>query len=219
MFICLYSRYHADITLQYEVVKQDYLLHLTLNNFLYFQSAMAKDPGQDPSFQRYKTAILDCISRHSTPDLQVKCADGDMKVAGLVVAAVCPAFRGLEGRQLEDCCLVLPDVTTETLSLFLSVLCHADSHKISVEEIRVIKKIANLLGCSVDLSQCPASTSSPPQHPPQDRDSPEHSSQETESLSQDPESPSPDPGGRGNKTKVRRPGSRALERLSHFSFR
>ena len=149
---------------------------------------MAKDPG----FQRYKNAILSCISRSSGHDLLVQCLDGEVRVPGLVLAAVSPAFRGLEERSLGDCCLILPDVTTEMVGLFLEVLCHGDSEKVSAEDIRTIGEITNLLSCSIDLSQIISHRVSLADQPPESSDceSPDSMKTPTEPTKEDLESSS-----------------------------
>ena len=161
---------------------------------------MAKDPG----FQRYKNAILSCISRSSGPDLLVQCLDGEVRVPGLVLAAVSPAFRGLEERSLGDCCLILPDLTTEKVGLFLEVLCHGDPEKVSAEDIRTIGEITKLLSCSIDLSQIISHRVSLADHAPEspECDSPESMNIPTEATNQEPESSSTVPAARGTKSKV-----------------
>ena len=111
---------------------------------------MAKDPG----FQRYKNAILNCLSRSDISDLEVKCSDGNIKVPGLVLASVCSFFRRVEPRSLEDCHLILPDLTRDKVALFVRVLCGRDLGNVSQPDIRIIQDVVDVLRCSVDLSHC-----------------------------------------------------------------
>ena len=111
---------------------------------------MAKDPG----FQRYKNAILDCLSRSDISDLEVKCSDGNIKVPGLVLASVCSSFNCVEASSFEDCYLILPDLTREKVALFLRVLCGRDLGNVSGPNIRIIQEVSQVLRCAVDLSHC-----------------------------------------------------------------
>ena len=114
---------------------------------------MAKDPG----FDRYKNAILDCLSRSNISDLEVQCSDGNIKVPGLVLASVCSYFRCVEPRSLEDCYLILPDLTRDKVALFVRVLCGRDLGNVSQPDIRIIQDVVDVLRCSVDLSHCVSS--------------------------------------------------------------
>ena len=96
---------------------------------------MAKDPG----FDRYKNAILDCLSRTNISDLEVKCSDGNIKVPGLVLASVCSSFNCVEASSFEDCYLILPDLTREKVALFVRVLCGRDLGNVSGPNIRIIQ--------------------------------------------------------------------------------
>ena len=72
--------------------------------------------ARGPDFDRYKNAILDCLSRSDISDLEVQCSDGNIKVPGLVLASVCCFFSCVEPRSLEDCYLILPDLTREKVA-------------------------------------------------------------------------------------------------------
>ena len=96
---------------------------------------MAKDPG----FDRYKNAILECLTGANITDLEVKCSDGNIGVSGLVLASVCSIFNSDQSSSFEDCCLILPDLTREELALFLRVLCDRDLENVSGADIRTIQ--------------------------------------------------------------------------------
>ena len=110
-----------------------------------------------PDFDRYKNAILDCLSRSDISDLEVQCSDGNIKVPGLVLASVCSFFSCVEPRSLEDCYLILPDLTREKVALFVRVLCGQDLANVSAQQIGMIQDVVEVLRCSVDLSHCVSS--------------------------------------------------------------
>ena len=138
---------------------------------------MAKDPG----FDRYKNAILDCLSRANISDLEVKCSDGNIMVPGLVLASVCSFFNCVEPSSFEDCVLILPDLTREKVALFVRVLCGRDLEAVSGPNIRIIQDVTQVLRCSVDLSHC-VSTSADLIPQPPDLQSQDNCSAEPERL-------------------------------------
>ena len=102
----------------------------------------------DPEFLKYRNAILNAILEHQTSllDLDVICSDGSLKVHGTVFASLIPALRGLGDICVEDCCVILPDVTKSELSTFLQCLYNTKLEELNHSAMNIIRDISFILG-------------------------------------------------------------------------
>ena len=82
-------------------------------------------------FLRYRNSIMTSIQeqRDVTSDLEIVCSDGSVKVQGLVLASLLPGLKLSVG--LDECCVLLPDVTKDHLETFLQYL-----FKVSLNRLR-----------------------------------------------------------------------------------
>ena len=101
----------------------------------------------DPIFLRYRNVILDSLLHNQQGNLEVICSNGSVMVQGIVFASLLPSLSSLGDVSLEDCCILLPDVTTDQLTLFLQCLYNAKLIEFNIKSRKIIKEIADILGC------------------------------------------------------------------------
>ena len=89
--------------------------------------------------------MLSNLQEHLTQhcDLELVCADGRVRVQGLIMVSLLPCLN-LDTRSLEDCFIILPDITTTQLNTFIRSLLSVTLDHLSSEEIQIIRNIANI---------------------------------------------------------------------------
>ena len=98
-------------------------------------------------FRKYRDAILSNLqNQDSLLDLDVMCSDGVLKVHGTVFASLIPALRGLGSLCVEDCSLILPDITTSELSTFLQYLYNTKLKEFNRNAMEILREISSTLG-------------------------------------------------------------------------
>ena len=73
---------------------------------------------------KYRNSILRSIQeqREDFSDVVVICADGNIKVQGLVLASLLPCLKLGNNIALDECCVLLPDVSKDHLETFVQSL-------------------------------------------------------------------------------------------------
>ena len=81
---------------------------------------------------KYRNSILTSIQeqREDISDLVMVCADGKFRIQGLVLASLLPCLS-LGDLGLDECCVLLPDVTRNHLETFIQSLFN-----ISIKHLR-----------------------------------------------------------------------------------
>ena len=106
---------------------------------MYFLSDEAKDTKMT-GVLKYRNSILRSIQeqRETVSDMVVVCADGLVKVQGLVLASLLPSLP-LGNIALDECCVLLPDISKDHLETFIQSL-----FTVSIKHIReALTKIIN----------------------------------------------------------------------------
>ena len=100
---------------------------------------------EESGFLRYRNSMLSNLQEHLTQhcDLELVCADGRVRVQGLIMVSLLPCLN-LDTRSLEDCFIILPDITTTQLNTFIRSLLSVTLDHLSSEEIQIIRNIANI---------------------------------------------------------------------------
>jgi len=113
--------------------------------------------AQTPSFEKFRNAILENLLNFNEKDeycdLEVHCSDGIVLVHGLVFGTLCPPFKSLALSSLDDFCILLPDVSSRKLLVFLRCLFNGRLHEINVNTLEILKEVAEILGTLNELSK------------------------------------------------------------------
>jgi len=107
---------------------------------------MTKNSG----FEKFRNAILENLLNFNEKDeycdLEVHCSDGVVLVHGLVFGALCPPVKSLSLSSLDDFCIVLPDISSRKLLVFLRCLFNGKLREINFNTLEVLKEVADILG-------------------------------------------------------------------------
>eukprot|EP00092_Neocalanus_flemingeri_P029795 GFUD01032349.1.p1 GENE.GFUD01032349.1~~GFUD01032349.1.p1 ORF type:complete len:823 (+),score=166.44 GFUD01032349.1:67-2535(+) len=106
--------------------------------------------AQNPSFEKFRNAILENLLNFNEKDeycdLEVHCADGIVLVHGLVFGTLCPPIKSLSLTSLDDFCILLPDISSRKLLVFLRCLFNGRLREINVNTLEILKEVADILG-------------------------------------------------------------------------
>jgi len=99
---------------------------------------------------RFRDAILDNLlaftERPEWCELEVRCRDGPAAVPGLVFAALFPPLAAHGADCLQDCCLLMPDLTTKQLLVFLRCLFNTRLREIDTATATILSEMTQVLG-------------------------------------------------------------------------
>jgi len=117
--------------------------------------------GQNSCFEKFKNAILENLLNFNEKDehcdLEVHCSDGVVLVHGLVFVALCPPIKSLSVSSLDDFCILLPDISSRKLLVFLRCLFNGRLKEINSNTLQILKEVIGVLG---SLTECNTSQKS-----------------------------------------------------------